>query len=575
MKRVLKFLIVILVLALLLGVSAWYLLIYNPLILHNFLLQQARSFAASGDYTIASWCYEQVAKLSDKTESPELAIELADSYLTSGNYTKAEYTLTMAIYRQPTTELYLRLSQVYVAQDKLLDANRLIEDLADPEIQAELEAMRPAAPTADPIPGFYDTYITVAVSGDGGTLYVTDDGTYPSTWKEPYSQPYELPGGQTTLLAMTVGDNGLVSPLVTLEYTVVGVIEPVTFADPAFEAAVRDMLGIPEDKVLFTNDLWQITNFEIPAESTTVEDLAKLIYLENLTASHMDFVDSAVFPELTSLQNVTLSGCDLGSSTLEQLAALPKLTKLTMQECSLSNIRALSTAKGLTWLDLSGNAIRDIDAISVLSNLEHLDLNHNALTSVAGVAGLSRLQYLDVSFNSLSSIAPLSTCPELTYLDVSHNEIITLSALDQMPKLTEFRAAYNSIESVELIAGCTKLTKLDLSYNALFDVSTLSTLVELTEFDFSHNQVVDVPKFPVDCALISINGEYNMLASLEPLADLHNLNYVYMDYNEGITSVNALANCPKLVQVNVYGTGVTDVSALTAHSIIVNYNPAQ
>ena len=44
------------------------------------------------------------------------------------------------------------------------------------------------------------------------------------------------------------------------------------------------------------------------------------------------------------------------------------------------------------------------------------------------------------------------------------------------------------------------------------------------------------------------------------------------DYNN-ISSIDCLADCPNLVQVNAFGTYVNDVSALTAHGIVVNYNP--
>jgi hypothetical protein len=53
------------------------------------------------------------------------------------------------------------------------------------------------------------------------------------------------------------------------------------------------------------------------------------------------------------------------------------------------------------------------------------------------------------------------------------------------------------------------------------------------------------------------------------------LNNVYMDYNEEIASVEALAVCPVLIQVNVYGTKVTEVKSLTDQSVIVNYTPVQ
>ena len=45
-----------------------------------------------------------------------------------------------------------------------------------------------------------------------------------------------------------------------------------------------------------------------------------------------------------------------------------------------------------------------------------------------------------------------------------------------------------------------------------------------------------------------------------------------MDYNR-LTSIDILANCYKLVMVNVYGNEIHDVSALTKQNIIVNYDP--
>ena len=53
---------------------------------------------------------------------------------------------------------------------------------------------------------------------------------------------------------------------------------------------------------------------------------------------------------------------------------------------------------------------------------------------------------------------------------------------------------------------------------------------------------------------------------------MHQLTYLYMDYNK-LTSVDDIAECYCLVQVNVYGNEIEDVSALTDHDIIVNWDP--
>lgn len=53
---------------------------------------------------------------------------------------------------------------------------------------------------------------------------------------------------------------------------------------------------------------------------------------------------------------------------------------------------------------------------------------------------------------------------------------------------------------------------------------------------------------------------------------MNSLTYVYMDYNL-LTNIDAIADNYCLVQVNVFGNQIEDVSALRAHDIIVNYDP--
>ena len=54
---------------------------------------------------------------------------------------------------------------------------------------------------------------------------------------------------------------------------------------------------------------------------------------------------------------------------------------------------------------------------------------------------------------------------------------------------------------------------------------------------------------------------------------LVNLNNVFMDYNEELESVEPLVNCPRLVQVKVYGTNVADVTALLDMDVVVEFDP--
>ncbi|MBQ5590478.1 MAG: hypothetical protein IIU65_02235 [Clostridia bacterium] len=121
------------------------------------------------------------------------------------------------------------------------------------------------------------------------------------------------------------------------------------------------------------------------------------------------------------------------------------------------------------------------------------------------------------------------------------------------------------------------LAELDISNNTVKDISVLGDLVELAHLNFSNNLVEELPWWPVDCALISIDGSYNLISNIDGLADFYHLNHINMDYNADIESVAALEGCPALVRVDVYGTRVSKISDVTAlteeRGIIVNFTP--
>ena len=139
--------------------------------------------------------------------------------------------------------------------------------------------------------------------------------------------------------------------------------------------------------------------------------------------------------------------------------------------------------------------------------------------------------------------------------------------------MTQLNLNYNSISDVSTLGGCTALNELYLSNNAIADLSALASLTQLRNFDFSYNQVQALPDWDAGCQLVTIDGSHNLLTSLEPLSGMNNLNKVSMDYNPELKSITCLTKCHHLIQVNVYGTKVTEIKPLLDMSVIVNYDP--
>lgn len=570
MKRTFKRILPILLGIVIIVSIVWYLFVYDQDFTRDMLMKQARFFESNGNHSIAAWIYDLAYDQSGGDEN--VAIELADHFKTNGNYTKAEVTLSKAIADGGSAALYIELCKTYVEQDKLLDAVTMLDHITDETVRRELDALRPAAPTATPEPGYYNQYIDVTVSGEGGTLYVTTSGEYPSLSDDPFSGVLTLESGENTIYALTVADNGLVSPLTVLGYTVSGVIEEITLTDPIVETQIRQALSLGDSDPIYSNDLWSVTSLSIPAGAESYLDLITMPYLETLTVTGSTAESLEGLGSLTSLTELSITDSTLTSSDLLIIASLPNLQKLTLSNCGLAGIDNLSGAKNLQYLDLSDNSIRDFTALSFMSSLTYLDLSHNALTTLNALSSLSALQSLDVSYNSLSSVAPVAGCEHLTSLNVSNNAIESLDGVNSLLSLTDLNASYNKLTDATPVASCTALTVLDLSSNSLTDISCLSTLGSLQYFYFSRNQIAALPAWSKDCPLVEIDGSYNLLTTIDVLSGMDNLNLVLMDYNE-ITSVDSLAKCYNLIKVSVYGNPIADVSALTDHSIIVNYNP--
>lgn len=570
MKKTLRVLVAALMVVLILASIGWYLFIYDRQFTRDTLLQQARYHDMHGNSRISAAMYDFAYVFSDQDE--DVAIELANQYKSDGNYTKAEYTLTAALKNNPTDDLYVALCRAYVEQDKLLDAVNLLDNIGNPQLKAQLDSMRPSAPVSDYADGYYSQYMDIHLSSSGKYIFYTDDGDYPSTTGKVYQNGISLSTGETYIYAIGVGENGLVSPLTVMSYTITGVIEPVTFTDPSMEAALRQMVGADSDDIVYTNQLWDITEFEAPDGVTTFADLALLPYLQSLTIQDQKVDTLKHLSSLELLKNVNLSRSTFPVEDLRVLAQLPALTHLDLSYCELSTIAELAGSQTISHLNLNNNTIRNLEPLTSIPSLVELDLSSNAVVSLSALSPLGNLSKLLLNYNAITSLDALASCIKLAHVEVDHNQLTALNGIEKLPLLTHLSADYNTISNIYLLKDRVELTNLSIASNKITDITCLYPLVNLQVFDFSGNTVETLPEWPENCALQTIDGSYNALTNIDVLKNMKHLTHVYMDYNL-LTNIDALAQNFCLVQVNVYGNEIPDVEALRDHDIIVNYNP--
>ena len=560
-----------LLLALVIVVSiGWYLFEYDPAFTRDVLLHQARRLEDKGDHSTAVFLYNLAYQYTGGND--EVAIELAEKFKEIGNYSKAEYTLRKAIADGGSVKLYMALSRTYVEQGKLRDAVLMVEN-ASAQMQEKLKPLRPAAPVASVLSGSYREYLTVELSAGDHKIFVADDLDYPSAKTDAYRGPISLTTGETTLFALSVSENGLVSPLAVYNYIIYDVVEAVDFADDSFESAVRLALSYGPSRVIYSDALWTITELSLPGSLGSCQDLKWLPNLEKLTVTGGTVEDASAIAACQKLTHLEISGVTVSADVLKAIGTLENLQSLKLQECGISSITFLSGLTKLTNLDLNSNAIRDISPLAHLSDLVSLNLSSNALIALEGLQSLENLTTLDVSFNSIVSTAPLGDMTSLRELNVSSNALRSLENIGNLTQLEKFHAAYNELLDIDSLISCQALILLDVSHNTLLNVDTAALLPSLEELDFSHNEVSQLPDFAKNHPLRVLRAEYNQISSLKKLSGMSNLTHLYLNYNPEISTIHPLTSCSALQEVYIYGTKVKNVSELTDKGILVVYSP--
>ncbi len=571
MKRFLKSVVPIILTIVILAGICWYLLFYDKVFTQDMFLYGARTFSDLGNAKISTWFYDRA--YSQMQDYEDITIELADNYLEKKNYTKAEVVLNRAIRNGGGPSVYIKLCNVFLEQDKLLDAVELLDKIPDSSVKQAIEELRPAAPVTNQKPDKYNQYISVSLDCPGNKIFVSTNGQYPSVYHDVYTSPLEMNDGENILYAVSVSEKGIPSTLAVFSYTIGGVVKEIEFQDAVIEKAVREALSIQDSRTLFTNELWNIKEFTIPAGAQNYADLQYMIHLESLTIEDGTANQLSSIRELKEIKKLTVKNTNITSDDLQTISYLTSLNELSLNSCGLSTIAPLTSLTSLTYLDLGNNALRNIAAISSLIELESLYLNSNVIEDLTPLSGCSRIITLDLAHNTITSIASLESLKNLSNLNISNNTISDITSIGYLSGLKELRAEHNTISDISALAQCLDLTYLDISDNAIVDLTPTKNHMKIKYFDFSHNLVADLPAWSTSNSFVTVDGSYNQISNLSVFAGHKSINNILMDYNAKISSVDVLASCYVLVQVNVYGTKVKDARALTDLDIVVNLKP--
>ncbi|MCL1819527.1 MAG: leucine-rich repeat domain-containing protein [Oscillospiraceae bacterium] len=472
-------------------------------------------------------------ELDRNPKDTELRLKLVDLYVETGNYSRAEYLLLRGtLEKAGQIELYRRLCNVFVKQDKLFDAVSLINDMSNPNIREMLMSERPPMPVFNPSPGDYREFLTVAVSvREGDICYLSLNGEIP-VLAEEYNEPITLTQGITNIKAVAVSPEGIVSDWVDISYRLDDVIEPVVFEDAVIERITREILGIPNG-IIISDKLQAVKELSIPENENyvTLNDLRHFTHLDTLKlVGNGTPVDISALWNLSRLRIMSLTDFGIDSFNLESVGQLEWLEHLDLSRNNIVSLEALSGLVSLKTLVISGNNILDISPLAELVLLERLDFSQNAAESTGALSEMTNLRILNMSGNLISSLKGLEALRGLVTLDMSSNSVAG--------------------KEMTYLAGLSSLKELNISGNrGLEDISALGNLSKLEALTADNCSIKDLTELGGLSSLTFLSLNYNAIELLDGLEELESLNILWANRNE-INSLRAVSLLP-LIELHI------------------------
>lgn len=228
-------------------------------------------------------------------------------------------------------------------------------------------------------------------------------------------------------------------------------------------------------------------------DSSVLAEVARLPALSELCLDDCFLTDS-----LGSLRDAADPGPDIGadlklkviqvksSFDVTPLARLTSLTHLDLSRARVKDLRPLSAMKSLKYLNCRGSYTHSIDTLAALTALTYLDLEYGmwrtpATADLAPIVGLTSLVHLNMGGTCVSDLAPLAaSLTRLTYLDIADTDVSDVEPLSALPALSSLDISYTRVEDVTPLLKLTSLTCLKAMEEQVAEGQHLSTLTSLT-----------------------------------------------------------------------------------------------
>ncbi len=544
-------------------------------IFYNAYRNKGNTLFEKGSYTAAIDNYETARGWKGKKQ--EIYLLLAKSYCAIENYDSAAEIIDLAIDKKITTadsgleELYTMRIQIMSASGDLSGAVQYIDNISDQYLIKKIQDIRPADLSYTPTQGSYDKTLKMEITvREGETVYYTTDGTYPTKYSNLYVEPINIGNGKTNITAVSVNTKGLVSPLLSVTYTVTNENETVVFDDSKIEQMVRAELSKPIGNIRI-KELQSITSLNSYTADGYIKTLSDLDLMPNLEMLILDgetnMLSISQISGKTKLTHLSLSNCELDSTEINVLGGLTALETLDLSENDLTSISVLSNLTSLRYLYLNSNSITDISALSGASELIMLDASNNFISEIPDLSASTKLETLVIAGNTVSDLGAVHNLTGLIYLNISSNNIKNAKTLSALTHLKSLYISFNPIANFDFLTSTTSLKELDVSETSFVSTKVLTNL-SLTYFKADNTGISSLNDLANSKELTTLSIANTNVTDLSPILPANSLDYLDISHCK-ISDLSSLSQFPALYTLCATDVNVTGIQFMIPDIMIV------
>ena len=257
-------------------------------------------------------------------------------------------------------------------------------------------------------------------------------------------------------------------------------------------------------------------------------------------------------------------------SSIEGLKNFSSIEELDiMNNRSLINLTGLEDHSTIKYLIAQNTAIETIEGLTGCNNIESAIFNTSNIKGLNGLAS-EKLNLLDVKNSKITDIESLRQSKNLTYLQLENNK--DLNKIDSIKVCSKINNLYlsgntsldetvlSSVEFQNIIKQCGINYSLDGKYGLLF---LNQEKVDLTNSNLTNGEL-ELLRGKNNIKGIKLTGNPNLSNTKieEILATLTNLECVSLYNVSQATSLEFVKKLTKLVELDLRGTNVVDLSVL-------------